>query len=103
MLLDPKRPAFLVLEQSGNWATYDATESGAKALLVFSNPGSATTFFQAQGTGKASVIEILVRGVPQVVSLCQRSGVAEFVTDLLPDAGIVKGEPIADLKRFTRK
>jgi hypothetical protein len=103
MLLDPKRPAFLVLEQSGNWATYDATESGAKALLIFTNPTSATSFFQAQGSGKANAIEILVKGVPQVISLCQRSGVAEFVTDLPPDAQIVKGEPIADLRRFTRK
>lgn len=98
--LDPKRPAFLILEQDGNWATYDGTSSGKKALLVFTHPDKAAAFFKGQGTGRAQAVEILVKGVPSVIQLCQQQGVQEFVVDVGPDAPLTEGEPIAQLSRF---
>lgn len=98
--LDPRRPAFLVLEQDGHWATYEGTVSGKKALLVFTHPDRAAAFFKAQGTGRAQAVEILVKGVTSVIQLCQQQGVMEFVVDVGPDAPETPGEPIAQLTRF---
>ncbi|MBM3269974.1 MAG: hypothetical protein FJZ01_20255 [Candidatus Sericytochromatia bacterium] len=97
--LNPRRPAFLVLERDGNWATFE-TNTGARALLVFTTPEKAAEFYKAQGAGKAKAVEILARGVPGLIDLCKRKGVLEYVLDMGSAALPADGQPIANLARL---